>query len=177
MSPGAWRYARSHAPEGPRDAVRLQLLDEGPRARLRGEAHQGGVPGPIRRNHPRLAGDARAHARRRVELALATSGKARGRVEEGAADDRLRDGHRAHRPLAPRRAGDAGLACDTRRRRARADPRSRARLAAERTLSTLVLLAAHPRTHAAAAQRRCSLADADAAIAGEHRLPRLRRPP
>src|SRR5437867_5052953 len=166
MSPGAWRrrYARRHEREGPRDAVRLLLLDEGPRARLRSEADPRGVPSSVGRHHPRLAGDARAHARRRVELALATSGKARGRVEEGASDDRLRDGHRAHRPLAPRRAGDEGLACDTRRRRARADPRSRARLAAERTLSTLVLPAAHPRTHAAAAQRRCSLADADAAI-------------
>src|SRR5436309_3114003 len=75
MFSGAWRgYARSHAPEGPRDALRFQLLDEGPRARVHREAHAGGVPGALRRDDARPARHARAHPRRREELASAPAG-------------------------------------------------------------------------------------------------------
>lgn len=76
MSPGAWRrYARSHAPERPRDTVWVLLLDEGPRARVRGEADHGRVPGPIGSDHARSSRHAGSHARRRVELAGATQRK------------------------------------------------------------------------------------------------------
>src|SRR5204863_3669525 len=129
MSPGAWRrYARSHAPDGPRDTLRLLLLDEGPRARVRGEADHGRVPGTLRLHDARPARDARAHARRGIELARAAPTQARGRMEEGASRDRLSEGDRAHRALAPRGAGDAGVARDARRRHVAADPQPRAGL-------------------------------------------------
>src|SRR6266568_3863390 len=177
MSPGAWRrrYARRHAPEGPRDVVRLFLLDEGPRARVRGEAHHRRVPGAFGPDDARSPRDPGPHTRRRGELARAAARTARRGVEEGVAAKRLPDSEGAHRPLAARRAGDARLARIVGRREARADPRSRAWLAAERALSALVLRAAHPYAYPTAARRRGSSVDADAAVAGEHRVPRVRR--
>src|SRR5437899_9277813 len=179
MSPGAWRrrYARRHAPEGPRDAVRLFLLDEGPRARVRGEAHHRRVPGAFGPDDARSPRDLGPHTRRRGELARPAARTARRRVAEGAAAERLPDGEGAHRPLAARRARDARLARIAGRREARADPRSRARLAAERALSALVLRAAHPYAHATAARRRGGSVDEDAAVAGEHRILGVRRFP
>src|SRR2546421_6865489 len=136
MSPGACRrYARSHAPEGPRDAVSLLLLDEGPRARVRGEADHGGIPGTVRLHDARPARDARAHARRGAELARAAPTQARSRMEEGAGGRRLSEGGRAHRALAPRGAGNASVARDARRRHVATDPRPRAGLAAEGAFS------------------------------------------
>src|SRR5437870_2563190 len=177
MSPGAWRrrYARRHAPERPRDAVRLFLLDEGPRARVRGEAHHRRVPVAIGPDDARSPRDLGPHTRRRGELARPAARPARSGVEEGVAAKRLPDSEGAHRPLAARRAGDARLARIAGRREARADPRSRARLAAERALSALVLRVAHPYAHATAARRRGGSVDEDAAVAGEHRVPRVRR--
>src|SRR5258708_1672653 len=96
-------------------------------------------------------------------------------MEEGAGGDRLSEGGRAHRALAPRGAGDEGVARDARRRQVATDPRPRAGLATEGAVSTLVLRAAYPRTHPAAAQRRGGVADAVPAVAREYRLPRLRR--
>src|SRR5438552_8069091 len=150
MFSGAWRgYARSHAPEGPRDALRFQLLDEGPRARVHREAHAGGVPGALRRHDARPARHARAHPRRREELASALAGAARRGLEEGVATHRLSDGEGAYRPLAPRRVRDEGVAHHARRRAALADPRPRSRVDTDRAFSALVLPAAYPRAHAA----------------------------
>src|SRR2546428_6342258 len=180
MAPGVWRYPRSHAPEGPRDALRLQLLDEGPRARVRGEAHKGRVPRSVRRHDAQSARDPRAHARRRVELARAAPGTFRRGLEERAAARRLSHGQGIDRPLAARRARDEGMARDARRRSARADPRSRAELDdvnAEESLPALVLRPSYPHPHAAAARRRGGAFDSNAAVAGEHRGPRLRRLP
>src|SRR5882672_9393477 len=135
MSPGAWGYARGHAPARSRDALRIQLLDEGPRARVRGKADHGRVPGSVWSDDARSARHPRAHTRRGDELARAVTGAARSRVEEGAHSHRLPASGRSHRPLAPRRAGDARLACIAGRREAATDPRPRARLHAERAIS------------------------------------------
>src|SRR5256885_11003649 len=176
MSSGAWRrYARCHAPEGPRDAVRVLPLDEGPRARVRGEADHGRVPGTVRVHDPRPARHSRPHARRRVQLARAVTTQARGRMEEGALRRRLPASGRPHRSLAPQRAGNARVARDARRRHVATDPRPRAGLAAEGAFSALVLRFAHPRAYPAAAERRGRVADAVPAVAREYRLPRLRR--
>src|SRR5438105_15553200 len=177
MSSGAWRsYARSHGPEGPRDAVRFQLLDEGPRARVHREAHAGGVPGALRRPDAPRGRHARAHPRCRAELASAPTGAARRGLEEGVATHRLPDGEGAHRPLAPRRVRDEGVAHHARRRAALAGPRPQSRIDTDRAFSALVLPAAYPRAHPAADERRRGLVDSDAAIAREHRLPGFRRP-
>src|SRR5438105_14703845 len=177
MFSGAWRgYARSHAPEGPRDALRLQLLVEGPRARVHREAHPGRVPGAVRRPDAPRGRHARAHPRCRAELASAPTGAARRGLEEGVATHRLPDGEGAHRPLAPRRVRDEGVAHHARRRAALADPRLQSRVDTDRAFSALVLPAAYPRTHAAADERRRRSVDADAAIAREHRLSGSRRP-
>src|SRR2546421_12813811 len=96
-------------------------------------------------------------------------------MEEGTGRGRLSAGRGAHRALAARRSRDEGLARDARRREARGDPRSRARLAGEGALPALVLPAAYPRAHAATAQRRRHIADAVPTVAGPYRLPRLRR--
>src|SRR5207244_11463800 len=100
VSAGGRGEARSGGPAGPRDALRLQLLDEGPRARMRGEAAHSGVPGAVGADDTRSPRDAGAHARRRVELARATPGAARGRLEERATPRRLPDGAGSYRSLA-----------------------------------------------------------------------------
>src|SRR5437763_168334 len=96
-------------------------------------------------------------------------------MEEGTGRGRLSAGGGAHRALAAGRSRDEGVARDTGRREARGDPRSGARLAAEGALPALVLPAAYPRAHAAVAQRRRHIADAVPTVAGQYRLPRLRR--
>src|SRR5207248_2930584 len=134
------------------------------------------VHAAVERDHARPARHARAHPRRRAELASAPTGAARRGLEEGVATHRLPDGEGAHRPLAPRRVRDEGVAHHARRRAALAGPRPQSRVDTDRAFSALVLPAAYPRAHAAADERRRRLVDADAAIAREHRLPGFRRP-